>query len=99
MPRDSCPHVVCEAVSCGLPVVCPSTGGSAEIAGEAGIAVDWSLENRDWFELGKRLASGVLNASLRIGILSERARERAEGALSLDRMTDGYLEAMGLTTR
>jgi glycosyltransferase involved in cell wall biosynthesis len=98
-PRDNCPHVVCEALGCGLPVVCTSTGGSAEIAGEAGIAVEWPQDNVDWTELGKRLAAGVLTASLTIGALSKTARQRAERALGLERMTDGYLQAMGLTSR
>jgi glycosyltransferase involved in cell wall biosynthesis len=98
-PRDPCPHVVCEALGCGVPVVCTSTGGAAEIAGEAGIAVEWAQDNVDWTELGKRLAAGVLTASSTIGALSKRARQRAERALGFERMTHGYLEAMDLTAR
>lgn len=96
-PRDSCPHVVCEVLACGIPVVCPSTGGTPEIVGEAGAIVDWSLEDRDWEELGRRLAKGALEAASRIGELSHLARERAETALSSAQMTDGYLAAMGLS--
>lgn len=36
---DSCPNAVIEALSCGLPIVCPAWGGTKELIGTGGIAV------------------------------------------------------------
>jgi glycosyltransferase involved in cell wall biosynthesis len=38
--KDPCPSAVIEAMACGLPVVCPASGGTLELVGdEAGVAV------------------------------------------------------------
>jgi glycosyltransferase involved in cell wall biosynthesis len=38
--KDPCPSAVIEAMGCGLPVVCPASGGTLELVGdEAGVAV------------------------------------------------------------
>jgi glycosyltransferase involved in cell wall biosynthesis len=62
-PRDPCPNVVAEALACGRPVVCASTGGAAELAGEGGLFVPWSLDGRDWEALGKEMALRVLRSA------------------------------------
>jgi glycosyltransferase involved in cell wall biosynthesis len=38
--NDPCPSAVIEAMACGLPIVCPASGGTLELVGdEAGVAV------------------------------------------------------------
>lgn len=41
---DPCPNVVVEALASGLPVVCPSTGGTCELVREGGIIIDEDFE-------------------------------------------------------
>ena len=48
--NDACPRLVVEAMSCGVPVVCSATGGTAELIGdEGGIGIpgplDWNQES------------------------------------------------------
>ena len=41
---DWCPNSVLEAMSCGLPVICPSWGGTKELVGDAGAI----CQSKEW---------------------------------------------------
>ncbi|MBA3734327.1 MAG: glycosyltransferase family 4 protein [Actinobacteria bacterium] len=77
--QDPCPSVVIEAMSCGLPVVYPASGGTVELVGEeAGIGVrhptGWE---RDKPPAPEELAAAVLRVLDDRPRYSEAARSRA----------------------
>ncbi len=94
--NPACPNSVIEALGCGLPVVAFDTGALKElVVGDSGRLVPyggdpWKLDPPDIPSLADAAAE----------ILRERprfaapARARAEAALGLDRMMDGYLKAL-----
>ncbi len=95
--QPACPNTVIESLACGTPVVAFDTGALPElVAQDAGRLVPygadaWQLEPPDIS--GLALAARELLADpprYRAG-----ARARAEAALGLDRMIDGYLSALG----
>ena len=50
---DHCPNVVVDARSCGCQVICSSTGGTKEIAGEDAIIIEedeWNYEIVDLYD-------------------------------------------------
>jgi glycosyltransferase involved in cell wall biosynthesis len=71
--QDPCPSVVIEAMSCGLPVVYPASGGTAELVGEeAGIGVQHPTGwERDEPPAPEELAAAVLK------VLDDRPRYSA----------------------
>ncbi len=95
--HPACPNAVIEALACGLPVVGFDTGALGEIVDqESGRIVaygadPWNLEAPD-FE-GLALAARTVLSDLES--FRSGARRRAEDKFGLDRMVDGYLEAIG----
>jgi glycosyltransferase involved in cell wall biosynthesis len=92
---DWCPNVVVEALACGLPVVCGSWGGAAELVGAGGIVVPtekWSY-GAD-FVAG--MATAVENVLAALPDYRERARQRAEAEFDIRRVAENYARAMGL---
>ena len=71
--QDPCPSVVIEAMSCGLPVVYPASGGTPELVGEeAGIGVQHPTGwERDEPPAPEELAAAVLR------VLDDRPRYAA----------------------
>jgi glycosyltransferase involved in cell wall biosynthesis len=71
--QDPCPSVVIEAMSCGLPVVYPASGGTVELVGEeAGIGVQHPTGwERDEPPAPEELAAAVLR------VLDDRPRYSA----------------------
>jgi len=92
----ACPNSVIEALACGLPVVAYDTGALKELVKDgAGEVVPyggnyWQLEDPQIEPLADACVRILHeNASYR-----KRAREQAKAAFSLDKMMEGYLEAL-----
>ena len=94
--HPACPNSVVEALACGLPVVAFDTGSLSELvtAGAGFIGPygsdSWKLEPPD--------VTGLVDGAEKILMdwpaYSRAARSRAESALGLEHMLDGYLEAL-----
>jgi len=92
---DWCPNVVVEAMACGLPVVCGSWGGAAELVGAGGIVVPtekWSYGAE--FVAGMATAAESVLASL--AGYRESARKHAESEFDIRDVAEKYALAMGL---
>jgi glycosyltransferase involved in cell wall biosynthesis len=77
--NDPCPTAVLEAMACGLPVVHSASGGTPELVGDAGIAVQAPLDwERDHPPAPEALAATVRECTERLGALAGAARERAQ---------------------
>jgi glycosyltransferase involved in cell wall biosynthesis len=94
--NPACPNSVIEALACGLPVVSFDTGALKELVqGFSGRLVPyggdpWKLEGADIPALAGAAAEILRNeARFRKG-----ARDQAENAFRLDKMMDGYLQAL-----
>jgi glycosyltransferase involved in cell wall biosynthesis len=93
----ACPNSVIEALACGLPVLAFDTGALPEIVkNDAGRLAayggdPWRLDPPDLDGLAQAVAE-VLGDRARF---SAGARRRAEEFFSLDRMVQGYLDALG----
>lgn len=94
---SSCDNVIVEALACGLPVVVPSFGGNKELIedGKQGIIV-----NSGHWDYGpeyiKKLADGVEKIIPDLDGFKKRARDHAEKNLTIEKMVDEYIKAIGI---
>jgi glycosyltransferase involved in cell wall biosynthesis len=92
----ACPNSVIEALACGLPVLSFDTGALPElVSGGAGRVVPYSA---DPWRLEQPSVETLAEAALGIledqGSYRQAARQRAEQFFGLDKMVDGYLQAL-----
>jgi len=92
----ACPNSVIEALACGLPVAAFDTGALTElVVGDAGRIVAYG---GDPWQLDPPDVPALVEAALEILGNQERfraaARARAEAAVGLDQMVDGYLQIL-----
>lgn len=91
---DACPNVVVEALACGIPVVCPLEGGTAELLGAGGIAAkDTDIIYGE--ELRVNMAKGIETVLEDLTNFKRRAREQAEKNNDVNQLTSRYLQALG----
>jgi glycosyltransferase involved in cell wall biosynthesis len=90
---DWCPNAVLEAMASGLPVVCPSWGGTKELVGEAGIIVngpEWDVNN----DLIEGMVDGVLDVSRELDFYKKLARKRVEKEFNIENISKQYLDVL-----
>jgi glycosyltransferase involved in cell wall biosynthesis len=92
----ACPNSVIEALACGLPVVSFDTGALPELVQkDAGVIVPYS---GDPWKLDPPDIGALSRAAAQVCRQQERfrrgAQQRAEEAFGLDRMVEGYLQAL-----
>ena len=92
---DWCPNVVIESLACGLPVVCGSWGGTAELVGDGGEIVP----TEQW-GYGSSFVDGMSTAVERVisslDNYSAKARQQAEDHYDIRLVSNKYKEALGL---
>ncbi|MBF0096441.1 MAG: glycosyltransferase [Magnetococcales bacterium] len=93
---DACPNVVVEALACGVPVVCPSEGGTAELIGPGGVSVD-DPERLYSATLRADMASAVQMVFAQLPRYKQLARQQAEKNNDIDLLTRRYLQALGFS--
>jgi glycosyltransferase involved in cell wall biosynthesis len=92
---DACPNVVSEALACGVPVIAPTMGGTAEIVGSGGMIFESNLWIYDQ-KFVEAMANTVESAMASLTMLSIQARQQAEEHLDIEDMVDKYLKALEL---
>ena len=95
---DACPNVVIEALACGVPVVAPDSGGTAEIIGPGGVIFSSDLWKYDT-NFVDAMREATIIALQNTDRLSLQARRQAEMKLDIEKMIDKYLSTLGLPLR
>jgi glycosyltransferase involved in cell wall biosynthesis len=92
---DVCPNVVIEAMACGVTVVAPRYGGTAEVIADGGVIFDCEPWRYDQYYV-EAMCKAVKEALSQPDTLPPTARKIAEERYDIQTMTDRYLEALGL---
>jgi glycosyltransferase involved in cell wall biosynthesis len=90
---DWCPNAVLEAMAGGVPVVCSRFGGTVELVGDGGIAVEHAPFVHD-DELASKAAAAIREVIRKHAAFSERARRIAEQSFSLERIAECYCRVL-----
>lgn len=93
---DWCPNVVIEALACGLPIVCGSWGGTAELVGDAGVVVttgEWTYGDNFVTDL----SAGVETVLAELEQSKFKARSRAESMFDISKVAATYADVMGIS--
>ena len=91
---DWCPNAVLEAMASGLPVVCPSWGGTKELVGDAGVIVEgpeWEVST----ELTEGMVQGILKISKSLLHYKKLARSRTINEFNIEDVSKKYLNVLG----
>ena len=92
---DVCPNVVVEALACGVPVVAPEFGGTAELINQGGI----TFNSKRWVyddSFTNQIVDSVIKVLEKQEIYSKQARLQAVNHLDDQNMVDRYLEVLNL---
>ena len=90
---DSCPNAVLEAMSCGVPVICHSHGGTKELVGNTGIIIEHPKFYYDDL-LSKKTADAIHKILKKRREYSIKARNRVLSSFDIDLMTNKYLDVL-----
>ena len=94
---SSCDNVIVEALACGLPVVIPSWGGNNELITDEKEGIIVSSGHWDYGpDYIQKLADGVEKIIPDLNGFKLRARKHAVRELTIDKMVEKYLKAMGI---
>lgn len=91
---DWCPNAVIEALSCGLPVICPELGGTRELVCDAGVVVPFG-HHTDVDVVASDMAEAVLRVISNLPEYRRRAREIALEHFDRAVVTRRYLKTLG----
>ena len=95
---DTCPNVVIEALACGIPVVAPDQGGTAEMIGPGGVIFSSELWKYD-SNFVEAMREATILTLQEIDQRSFQARQQAEQHFDQEKVIDEYLSALGLPAR
>ncbi|MFA5023418.1 MAG: glycosyltransferase family 4 protein [Patescibacteria group bacterium] len=95
---SSCDNSVIESISSGIPVIIPLWGGNSELISDRkqGIIVDSGGHWNYGSAYIKKLADGIESVIPNLAEFKQQARGYAVKELTLDKMINRYLKAMGL---
>lgn len=90
---DWCPNSVLEAMSCGLPVICPSWGGTKELVGDAGAicqSKEWECDNA----LIDQMALDTIRIYKNLNEFSLKSRQRILDNFDLEKSLKEYTKIL-----
>ncbi len=90
---DWCPNAAIEAMACGLPVVTPAWGGTKELVGDSGIAIEgpeWDYDN----DFVNNMANAILKIYNDLETYRAKARERVEDNFDIKDISKKYLNVL-----